>query len=199
MPTAGRCTSDAAPVRTDVFLLRGIGPATHRIMTMKALEAACHGAGLPGTRSVIATGNILVPSSLPETEVEARIAACLAAGGLKVAWQRRTVRAIEATIAAARDLQVFAEALAVRPAKVQVHFVPDRVPEAALDRLRAWAPDARIATVGEEVLIDYAGPVSESALSLARIDRIMGAGATARNWNTVQRIVQTALKGGSVS
>jgi uncharacterized protein (DUF1697 family) len=172
--------------RAHVFLLRGIGPATHRVMTMKALEAACHAGGLPGTRSIIATGNILIPSTLPVAEVEARFSACLVAGGLTVA------EGIAATVAAVRGLPQLAEALEVRPARVQVHFPPTPVAEDRLDQLRAWAPDAQIARAGDEVVIDYAGRLTESALTVSRVDRVLGKAATARNWNTVLKILAAA-------
>jgi uncharacterized protein (DUF1697 family) len=171
-----------------VFLLRGIGPASHRIMTMKALEAACHAHGLPGTRNLLATGNLIVPSDLPIAEVEARFAAAMASGGLQVTWQRRTGGAVQAATQAARALSAFRTALDVRPSKVQVHFLAAPVADSALDELRRHAPDAVIARAGAEVVIDYGASIGASSLTLARIDKALGRAQTARNWNTIGKI-----------
>jgi uncharacterized protein (DUF1697 family) len=172
----------------DVFLLRGIGPPTHRIMTMKALEAACRAAGLTGTRSLLATGNILVASELPPDEVERRFARTLAAGGLRSAWQRRSADEILRLVVAVRAMPALAGPLALRPAKVQAHFLAGPVTDSALDQLRAIAPEALITRAGRDVVIDYAGPVSESNLTLRVIDLTFGPATTARNWNTVEKI-----------
>jgi uncharacterized protein (DUF1697 family) len=177
-----------AGVERHVFLLRGIGPATHRVMTMSALESACQAQGLPGTKNLLATGNLVVPSDLPEAEVEARFAAAMASGGLNVTWHRRAGRAFMATIAVAMKVSEVTDALRDRPSKVQVHFVSGPVPEAALDVLRAHAPDAVIARAGAEVIIDYGPTISASPLTVARIDKALGRDNTARNWNTLQKI-----------
>jgi uncharacterized protein (DUF1697 family) len=177
-----------AGVERHVFLLRGIGPATHRVMTMSALEAACQAQGLPGTKNLLATGNLVVPSDLPGADVEARFAAAMASGGLAVTWQRRAGAAFMATMAAAMKVSQVVDALRDRPSKVQVHFVTGVVPEAALDVLRAHAPDAVIARAGAEIIIDYGPMISASPLTVARIDKALGRNNTARNWNTLQKI-----------
>ncbi len=170
-----------------VFLLRGIGPATHMVMTMSALAVACQVQGLLA-RNVLATGNLVITSDLPVAEVEARFMAAMASGGLNVAWQRRAGDAVFATLAAAQAVADIAPALLDRPAKVQVHFLPAPVDDAALDTLRAYAPDAVIARAGAEVVIDYGGDISASALTLPRVDKALGRTNTARNWNTMQKI-----------
>jgi uncharacterized protein (DUF1697 family) len=175
-------------VERHVFLLRGIGPATHKVMTMSALEAACHAQGFVGTKNLLATGNLVVPSDLPAAEVEARFAAAMAAGGLQATWQRRAGAQVLLTIAAVQALPEVAKALQERPSKVQVHFLPGEVPETALDTLRSYAPDALIARAGDEVVIDYGPSIAQSPLTLPRIDKALGKANTARNWNTVQKI-----------
>ena len=171
-----------------VFLLRGIGPATHKVMTMSALQAACHAQGLAGARNLQAAGNMIVPSDLPVAEVEARFAAAMASGGLQVAWLRRAGASVLATLGAVQRMAEMAQALRDRPSKVQVHFLPGAVDDAALDALRSHAPDAVIARAGAEVVIDYGASIALSPLTLPRIDTAFGRTNTARNWNTVQKI-----------
>jgi uncharacterized protein (DUF1697 family) len=171
-----------------VFLLRGIGPSTHRVMTMSALEAACHQAGLPDTRNLLATGNLVVRSDLPPPEIEARFQSALNAGGLMVTWQRRTGVAFRAALSAARAIPAMAAAIQDRPSRVQLHFPSDAVSDDALAALQAHAPDAGIARAGSEILIDYRDGISTSPLTLARVDKALGRAQTARNWNTLCKI-----------
>jgi uncharacterized protein (DUF1697 family) len=171
-----------------VFLLRGIGPAMHRIMTMKALEAACHAQGLPGARNLLATGNMIVASDLDVAAVEVRFARALASGGLTVTWQRRSGDAFRAVACALRKLRAFAQALQHRPARVQVHFLPGPVSDTARARLADFAPEAMIARAGSEAVIDDGPSIAPSPLTLSRVDKELGPGQTARNWNTIGRI-----------
>ncbi len=173
---------------THVFLVRGIGPASHSIMTMKALEAACQAQGLPGTRNLLATGNLIVTSDLAGAEVEVRFAQALQSGRLRRTWQRRNGLQIQAAAAGLRNLPDFAMPLATRPARVQLHFLAVPVSDAALAGLRVLAPDTRIQRVGDEVVIDYGASISQSVLTLARLDKVFGPAQTARNWNTVCKI-----------
>jgi uncharacterized protein (DUF1697 family) len=179
---------EALCISHHVFLLRGIGPATHRVMTMTALEAACQAAGLPGTRNLLATGNLVVPSVLDAAVVEVLFARALAAGGLAVTWQRRDGDAFRAAADALRALPAFADALRDRPARVQLHFIPAPVSDEALATLAAFASEAMIARAGTAVAIDYGPSISQSPLTLARIDKALGREQTARNWNTICRI-----------
>jgi uncharacterized protein (DUF1697 family) len=176
------------PMSHHVFLLRGIGPATHPIMTMKALETACHAEGLPGTRNLLATGNLIVASDLDVAAVEVLFARALAGGGLRVTWQRRSGAELRAAAHALRRLPAFAEALQDRPARVQLHFLLGPVSDAALATLADFAPEAMIARAGPEVAIDYGPSIAQSPLTLSRVDKALGRAQTARNWNTIGRI-----------
>jgi uncharacterized protein (DUF1697 family) len=171
-----------------VFLLRGIGPATHRIMTMKALEASCIAHGLPAVRNLLATGNLVVTSDMAVADVEARFAQAMQSGGLQVNWQRRTGVQLRAATKAVRALSAFADALRQRPARVQLHFLPGPVLDLQLDALRAFDLEACVARAGTEVVIDYGASISQSALTLPRVDRLLGREQTARNWNTIGKI-----------
>jgi uncharacterized protein (DUF1697 family) len=182
------CRGEDRATERHVFLLRGIGPSTHRVMTMTALEQACRVAGLPETRNLLATGNLIVRSGLDTPEIEARFQAALDAGGLRVTWQRRTGDAFCSALAAARGLDAAAAALRDRPSSVQLHFTGGPVADAALAVLRDHAPDAGVARAGSEVLIDYGAGISTSPLTLARVDKALGRAQTARNWNTLCRI-----------
>jgi uncharacterized protein (DUF1697 family) len=76
-----------------------------------------------------------------------------------------------------------------------VHFLPESVPDSALQGLRDLAPDALVLRAAGEVAIDHGGPISASALTLARLDRALGRGATARNWNTLGKIAEALARG----
>lgn len=171
-------------MRTHVLLLRGIGPATHKVMTMRALEAACRAGGLPDTRSLLATGNLVIRADLAGAEVAQLVRKAMAGGGLDVPVLHRSGDAV----AALQGANPLAQAARDRPSQVQVVFLPRSLPEGAVAALSARAPEARIAPIGDEIIIDYGGPISDSALTTGFVDRVLGGPATARNWNTVLRL-----------
>ena len=65
-----------------IGLLRGIGGATHAKMPMAALRRACEDAGLDEVRTVLATGNLVFQSPLPEEDLAATLRRVVAGFGL---------------------------------------------------------------------------------------------------------------------
>lgn len=174
----------AGAMATHVVLLRGIGPVSHRKMTMSALEAAARAAGLPDTSNLLATGNLVVRSDLQGAEVERILLGLLAAKGVET----RAVTCDAARISALPGLCPDREACAERPAQVQVTFLGAPLTDAALATLRVRAAGERVERIGRDLWIDYRGGISQSKLTGPVIERATGTVATARNWNTVLRL-----------
>lgn len=170
---------------THIVLLRGIGPSTHAKMTMVQLRDACLAAGLPDTRNLLATGNLIIRADRPASEVEARVLGLLATRGVAT----RAVTCSAARIAALPALCPDPDACARHPSQVQVTFLSVPLTDDALAILRARATVERVDRIGDDLWIDYRGAISVSKLTGPVIERTTGAIATARNWNTVQRLV----------
>jgi uncharacterized protein (DUF1697 family) len=168
------------------FLLRGIGPETHKKLTMKALEAACRNAGLPHTTNLLATGNLIIKSEKSETQVVSIISEVLAKAGVHSAVLVRSIDYLEAIAA----LNPFPEAVHARPSQVLIFFATGTIADEAIDLLGQRCQQGEtIARLGDDMIIDFHGPVSTSRLTIAFIERMIRCTTTARNWNTVQKIV----------
>ena len=71
-----------------------------------------------------------------------------------------------------------------------VTFLPAEPSADALDKLRTYenGPD-KVRFVGREMYVLYEVSVSQSPLFKVPFDRILGMTITARNWNTVNKLV----------
>ncbi len=170
---------------THVVLLRGIGPSTHAKLTMTALQAAARAAGLPETVNLLATGNLVIRSDLGADEVEAILLGILSAAGIAT----RAVTCTGLRIASLPSLCPDPAACRDRPAQVQVTFLSRPLTDDALAALRSRAGPERLERIGTDLWIDYRGGIAGSRLIGPVIERATGAVATARNWNTVQKLV----------
>jgi uncharacterized protein (DUF1697 family) len=168
-----------------VVLLRAIGPITHKIMTMKQLEAACQAAGLVQTRNLLATGNLVVASDWPMQRISQAIEAILRDAGLKSVVFIRAQANLAAIVAANPN----AIATEMRPSRFQVVFLQRRPDDQALETLRQRAQGERIDRIIDDVCIDYGGGISDSKLTPGLVERVLGSVSTSRNWNTILKLL----------
>ena len=83
----------------------------------------------------------------------------------------------------------------VNPSRLLVFFLDGEVPDAA-EKLRAAYKDKgreTFAAAGRELYVDYVDGIARSKLTIYLIERTLGVAGTARNWNTVNRLL--ALSG----
>ena len=71
-----------------------------------------------------------------------------------------------------------------------VQFLPGAAPAGAEAMLRDRAGPEQVCVIGREVYIDYRAGVGCSALSPAFLERALGQSGTARNWNTLLRLLE---------
>lgn len=157
-----------------VALIRAIGPVTHARMGMAALREACGQAGLADVVTVGNTGNVLFRSDKSEAAVRRQVQDVVAGFGLgpNIEVFTDTPRRMAAVIRA----NPFPEAVAERPGEVGVctfHKAPDWTP--VLD----WDGPERLATIGAHLVVEYPKGISGSKL---RIEKLLGATMTQRNW-----------------
>ena len=165
-----------------VALIRGIGPTTHGRMSMAGLRAGCERAGMRAVRTVLATGNVAFDADGPEAGAARAVADVVRAHGLDNAVVAR--RAADLPEAMARC--TFEDAAEARPSRLLIHFLP--APARAGARAADWDGPERIAFRGREAFVDYPDGIARSRLTIAVLDRMLGPGGTARNWNTARRL-----------
>jgi uncharacterized protein (DUF1697 family) len=168
-----------------IVLLRAIGPITHKIMTMKQLEAACQAAGLVQTRNLLATGNLVIASDWPVQRISQAVESILHDTGLKSVVFIRAQANLAAIVAANPN----PGATETRPSGFQVVFLERRPDDQAVETLRQRAQGERIDRIIDDVCIDYGGGISNSKLTPGLVERILGSVSTSRNWNTVLKLL----------
>jgi uncharacterized protein (DUF1697 family) len=171
-----------------IALLRAIGGATHAKMTMKQLEAKLQAAGLPDTKSIIATGNFIIRSDWDAQRIAAIIDGFLAEAGIRSTVFMRNHSQFQSIV----DANPFPEAARERPAQFLVVFTETRPADLNLAALTARATVERIARIKDEIAIDYNGRVSDTKLLPALVDKTLGCAGTARNWNTVMKLLEAS-------
>ena len=192
MSLAARIGEDD-PMTTWIALLRGINVGGNRRVPMAELRVALEAIGLADVRTWIVSGNVLFRSGRRDRaallgDIEAAIEARF---GFAVAVVLRTSAELRAVVAA----DPLPEASAADPAHRYAIFLsedpaPDRL--AAIDPAEV-APDVYAA--GDRVIHAwYRGGLKASKLAVRLTDSGLGVVATARNWNTVRKLVELAAE-----
>jgi uncharacterized protein (DUF1697 family) len=175
---------------TYVALLRGINLGSRRRIAMSRLRELCEELGYPGAITHLQSGNVVITGKTKKPETVAR--------------------AIEKKIASDLDMQVDVivrtrdELAAVvernpmpgrtgEPAKLHVTFLsktPDPARVAEIDAA-AYEPDA-FQVVDREIYLWYANGVQGTRLGNDFWEKRLGVSGTARNWNTVTKLLSLA-------
>lgn len=153
---------------------------------MAELKAALEVARFAGVQTIAASGNVLLESRLAPGAISQTIARLLQAEfGIECIAAVLTRVELEAVLAKCP----FADG---EPKKVHVLFCDGAVRKEAVAQLRAEhaARGAERIEAGDGVLyVDYVDGVGDSKLTNAWIERRLGCSTTARNVNSLQRIL----------
>ena len=171
-----------------VVLLRAIGPATHRLMSMQAWRDASAIDGFVRPETFLATGNMVVEAQDTAGGVAARMNRIVQSLGLG-ANNMAMVRAGE-HVQRLVNANPFPEAAVTHPSNVAVSFFASDVPDLT------WVPDypgpEKLAVINNHLVADYGSRISDSPRLPGLIEKRSGT-ATARNWNTVAGLARRAV------
>lgn len=171
-----------------VVLLRAIGPLTHPIMSMGQWRGALVDAGFDDPQTYLATGNLVVESTLPRADFTAQMNALVRELGLG-AHNLAVVRELT-ELAALVEADPFADASAARPQQMGVYFFATT--PSHWDWLAELGGPERVAAVHDHLVVDFAAGTARASGLSSKIERLAGP-ATARNWNTLRGLHQRAL------
>ena len=188
-------SAPTAKPKTYIAWLRAIGPITHRKMSMTALGEACRAAGFDAVRVWAQTGNLLLASPDPAARVAQRLDAIVA--GFAIGLNNRTLVRSLAELKAVIRVNPFPEAAIERPSHLLVCFMAGAAEAEAAAELQAHPGPERLRVIGREVYVDYAESVGTSKIGPGVIERRLGLAGTARNWNTIRKMVELAAVGAS--
>lgn len=174
---------------TYIALLRGINVGGHHKLPMADLRAAFEAFGATEVATYIQSGNVVFASDASEAELAAALAEMLTERfGFTVPIVLRNA----AEFSAAAEDHPHAH-LNVEDKLLHVAFLADAPSAetiAAFD-LDRYAPD-QLLVHGREAYIAYPDGSGRSKLTLDVVERALGTQATARNWRTVQKLVELA-------
>lgn len=176
---------------TYIALLRGVNVGGNRLVAMADLRAWMDALGFTDVRSLLQSGNLVfrgrakTPAQIErllETEAAARLA-------LRTDFFVRTAAEWREVMAE----NPFPEAAERAPGHLVVVSLKDTVKAAQVAALEAAIVGPELVrAAGRHVYIVYPGGIGPSRLSGAIIDRALGARGTARNWNTVRKLLALA-------
>jgi uncharacterized protein (DUF1697 family) len=175
---------------TWVAFLRGIGGGI-RPMLMKDLQAAVAGLGLSDVRTYIQSGNVVFRRSrATAAKLEAQIARAIED---KFGFESKVMVLSARDLARAAADNPFAQA-GDEPKSVHLFFLAQRPRQpdlAAMKRLKT-ASETFVLT-GRVLYLHTPDGFGESRLA-ARIEKLLGVPATARNWRTVTKMLELAAE-----
>jgi uncharacterized protein (DUF1697 family) len=173
-----------------ISMLRAVNVGGTSKIKMEPLRAAYAGLGFKDVRSLLQSGNVLFRSSVKDSRQLAR--------RIKQELERKFGLQIEVVIRTLPELEsIFERGPVLSPradrAKLLVMFlsgVPDAAGQAKLTK--GHKGPEMLEVRGPEVYLYYPEGVGRSKLTTAVLERHLGAIGTARNWNTLTKLVEAA-------
>jgi uncharacterized protein (DUF1697 family) len=174
-----------------ICLLRGVNVGGHNKIRMEDLRDLCASCKLQDAWTYVQSGNVVFRSR--ETDLP-RLARRLEDATERGVGFRPDVvlrTADEMRNAIARN--PFAGRIGIEPNKLHVVFLPTDPGDEARARVRAIKTNPEEVHIdGRELYIYYPDGAGRSKLNNAVIERALKIPATARNWNTVTRLLEMA-------
>lgn len=168
-------------------LLKGVNVGGNRKLPMADLRTFLEGLGLGDVKTLLASGNAVFDADEKDAgKLEARLEKeAKAELGLDTGWLLRS----HAELAAIVKANPFPDAAEVHPNHLLVHFHREPFPKDLLDGFAHDGPE-RLAAQGRELFVDYPDDVGHSKLPQSMNKAKFPKLATARNWNTVLKLVE---------
>src|ERR671937_1667719 len=172
-----------------IVLLRGINLGSRNRIAMPALREALEEAGFGEVKTHLQSGNIVLESRAKRESVARTCEQVIEERfGLKIPVVVRT----RAELAQVVKRNPLAE-VATEPKRYQVSFLSARLPAEVVRELEGVAaPDERVVAIGREVYAWHPRTVARSKLWAKMAGKSLGVTATARNWSTVEALLELA-------
>lgn len=173
---------------TQIALLRAVNVGGTGKVPMAQLRAVIEGLGFCDVRTLLQSGNVVFGAGTRKpASVEPTLEAAVAkAFGVATDIHVRTAAEL-AAVAAANPFPTEAQS---DPARLHVLFLRKAPPKAAFATLQAAiVGKERVRGDGRHAYIHFPDGAGASKLTPAMLARHLGAGGTARNWNTVRKLI----------
>lgn len=172
-----------------VVLLRGINLGSRNRIAMPELREALEEAGFEDVRTHLQSGNVVLTSTAKPESVARK---CEKVIKERLGLEIPVVVRSRAQLAAVVKRNPLAD-VATEPKRYQVSFLSAKIPAKVVRELEAVAePDERVVAIGREVYAWHPRTVARSKLWAKLAGKDLGVTATARNWATVEALLELA-------
>ncbi|MEO8688962.1 MAG: DUF1697 domain-containing protein [Solirubrobacteraceae bacterium] len=172
-----------------IALLRGINLGARNRVSMPDLRELLTGLGHEDVKTLLQSGNVVLTSDETGEQLEQALEAAIAR---ELGVESRVIVRSARELAAVVKRNPLAD-VADDPKRHQVSFLSAK-PEAAVVRALEAADVApeQVVVHGREIYAWHPGGIQRSPLVKLLTDRELGVTATARNWNTVTKLLELA-------
>ena len=172
-----------------IALLRGVNVGGGNKIAMAALKSSCEACGFERVTTYIQSGNLVFDASGDEVSVAGALREVLVEGhGLKVPVVVRSAKEMDRLVDRHPGLKA-----GVEPKFLHIVFLDKKVAKADVGRVDAarFEPDT-FDVDGREIYVTYPNGSGRSKLTIEVFEKAFGVTATARNVNTVHKLVDLA-------
>ncbi len=173
-----------------ISLLRGVNVGGHHKIKMDALRALYESLGLRNPQTYIQSGNVVFRTSERDTsKLAARIESAIEK---KCSFRPDVILRTESELRDVIARNPFAKRNGIEPNKLAVIFLAQEPEPAARTAVLSIKPDPEeLHLLGRELYIYFPDGMGRSKLPAALAKAMKNAG-TARNWNTVAKLLEMA-------
>jgi uncharacterized protein (DUF1697 family) len=174
-----------------VAFLRGINVGGNKTIPMAKLKALFDALGFANTKTLLNSGNIVFASDEKDRAKLTKTieAAIEKAFGFRPATMLRDAAALKKIV----EKNPFPKMAKDDPSHLVVMLFSARPDKDAAKRLAAaYQGIEEIRLVGEEAYITYPSGIGKSKLTNVLLEKHVGVSGTARNWNTLTKLLEMA-------
>jgi uncharacterized protein (DUF1697 family) len=174
-----------------ISLLRSVNVGGHNKIGMDALRELCAALRLREAQTYVQSGNVVFRTDEPDlVALSARIEKAIERKfGVRTDVILRTTFELRGAIAK----NPFASRKGIEPSKLAVSFLArDPGPEARARLLALPPTPEELHLIGCELYTYFPNGMGRPAISWPRVERALAVPMTARNWNTVSRLLEMA-------
>ncbi len=174
-----------------IALLRGINLGSRNRVAMGELRSVLTEAGYEDVRTLLQSGNVVLTSDAKPDAVGRALVTLISE---RLGVESKVVVRSRDELASVVDRNPFEDA-AADPKRFQVSFLSAKPAAGVVRALEAAdvAPE-QVAVSGREIYAWHPEGIQRSPLAALLTDKKLGVTATARNWNTVSKLLELAGK-----
>ena len=176
-----------------IAMLRGVNVGGHNKLPMDALRALCASLRLQGACTYVQSGNVVFRTD--ERDLARLAKRVQDAVAHKFGFRPEVILRTTAEMRVAIARNPFAKRRGIEPAKLLVTFLAgEPAADARKKVLSATAGAEELHLAGRELYIYFPNGAGQSKLPWASLAGALKTQGTARNWNTVQKLLEMAEK-----